>query len=125
MSEMPISVVWEEGKRKRRTGRMIAKIGGYTGKTETSNPIKDIYDGYMIWFDLEQSKMLPRIGKKVTVIIGGKRFGGKVIGGPGGSRWGSYERRLKKIVLEEKVGNKLSKQRIRALHKKALEALGR
>ena len=114
-SEIPLSVGGT---------RFIAKVGGYTGKTESEDPIADITDGYMVWFSEAQSDQLPRIGSRVTVRIGGKSFKGKVIGGPGKGRYGAYGTRLKKIVLSQRVGTKLSRNKIRALHEKATRIVG-
>jgi len=103
----------------------ICKIGGYTGKTETGNPIDDIANGYMIWLTKEQSRKVGKIGSKVTVTIGGKRFTGEIIGGPHGGRWGRYSARLKKILLDTRVGEKLSRVEIARLHRQALAMKGR
>jgi len=113
-SEMPIKI-----------GRklFIAKIGGYTGKTETSNPIDDIVDGYMIWLNLAQSRQVPRVGTRVTVTIGGKKFRGKVIAGPGKGRY-KYSGSLKKILLSQRIGSKLTRKQITKLHKMAVERGG-
>ena len=114
-SEMPIKI----------GGRsMIAKIGGYTGKTESADPISDIKNGYLIWLSLTQSRLVPAIGKTTTITIGGKKFKGKVIGGPSKGRYGKYERKLKKILLEEKVGTKLSRSEIARLHSRATKIKG-
>ena len=89
------------------------------------NPIEDIANGYMIWLTKEQSRKVGRVGSKVTVTIGGKRFTGEVIGGPHGGRWGRYSTRLKKILLDTRVGEKLSRVEIVRLHRQALAMKGR
>ncbi|RLE47386.1 hypothetical protein DRJ25_02540 [Candidatus Woesearchaeota archaeon] len=111
-SEMPIKI---------RGKTFIAKIGGYTGRTESDNPIDDIYNGYMIWLNLAQSRKVPRIGKIIKLKIGNKEFRGKIIGGPSSGRYGKYRVRLKKILLETRVGNKLDKKTIRKLHEIAVK----
>lgn len=108
---MPITII---GKGKEFS--TVAKVGGYTGKTETVDPIRDIRDGYMIWLDLAQSRKVPAVGKRVVVKIGGKKFVGKVIGAPSRGRYGRYRNRLKKILLSQKVGEKLSLKEIKMLH---------
>jgi len=114
-SEMPIKIGGKS---------FIAKIGGYTGKTESDNPVDDIYNGYMVWLNLVQSRKVPSIGKIINVKIGNKKFRGKIIGGPSAGRFGKYRRRLKKILLETRVGSKLDKKTIRRLHEIAVKRAG-
>jgi len=114
-SEMPIKIGGKS---------FIAKIGGYTGKTESDNPVDDIYNGYMVWLNLVQSKKIPGIGKVITVKIGSKKFRGRIIGGPTAGRYGRYRRRLKKILLETRIGSKLDKNSIRRLHEIAVKKAG-
>ena len=114
-SEMPIKI----GKVK-----TIAKIGGYTGRTETADPIDDIVHGYMIWLDAATSRKVGKVGKLVTVQIGRAKIKGKIIGGPGRTRYGDFPGRLKKVLLTKRVGEVLTKQEIRRLHERAVKMKG-
>lgn len=67
---------------------VIFKVGGYTGKTESEDPVEDIMTANRAWLSAQQGRYLGlKIGKKVKVRIGNRTVKGKVL------RWsrGSYQ----------------------------------
>ena len=78
--------------------RIEAKIGGYTGLTESANPLLDIMNANRVWLTKEQSKGL-RLGSNVRVLVGGQVRKGKV------ERW---SRGSKQLILNRPL--KLSRR---------------
>jgi len=85
---------------------VIVKLGGYTGKTETKDPVKDIMTANRAWVDKGMSRILGlKIGQKVRLNIAGKIVRGKVC------RW---SRGSRMIVFDKPVN--LSKSKAEKIH---------
>jgi len=66
---------------------VLCKMGGYTGKTETKDPIRDIMTANRLWVDKGMARYLGlKIGDKVRMEIAGKPVSGRVYKWSRGSR---------------------------------------
>ena len=70
-----------------RGKKVIAKLGGYTGKSEHASPIGDIMSANRAWIDKTTARRLKlRIGQRVKVKVGRRVVFGKVYKWSRGSR---------------------------------------
>ncbi len=119
-TEMPISVTWLIRGNKKHSGRMITNINDNPEDKIKFNPIYTIHESHIVLLDKKQSEKMPLIGTNVIVVIGGKRFKGQILADVGNEKYWNYDIKFKKIMLSEIIGNKLSQEKIRILHRNVI-----
>lgn len=86
--------------------KVIVKLGGYSGKKESTSPIEDIMTANRAWIPKDVARKLKlKVGSTVTVTVAGKKVRGKV------TRW---SRGSKQIVFSKPLN--LTRKQARRIH---------
>ena len=78
-----------------KKGEIVAKVGGYEGREESDDPVKDIMHANRAWIPKEIARKLKlKNNQKVTLIIAGKHVRGVVKAWSRGSKQIIFDRPL-------------------------------